>query len=389
MLFKKIVSLLLKALLFTHCCMAMEATRDGHSTDSYSYSYSHSSHDSETSEGAEEFNSDPDISIIYGTYGEKGKIRKTMEDAYFPGPDQSPLIDNTTFFFGVYDGHNGRSAADYASTILHQKIIQTDLFNSNDKTYALEVGFQETDTSYNNEYKRNNAGTTAITALFDKKMLWIANVGDSQAIGCFDGEHAKQLSYLHSPKKSDEKKRIVQANGTVRIFDKKFITTVGKNDDLDDDNEYKILKKEKNLEVKRHRYLKSYSVTGEKRTTKKFQPVGRIINEPYSLAVSRAIGDQKFKPWCIAEPFIKNYSLKNSGFLILACDGLWDVMSHQAAVNFVLRRLAVKKLTIETVTKKAAQRIAKKLVKKAIEIWDHDNVTVTIVFFKINNQLAE
>lgn len=66
------------------------------------------------------------------------------------------------------------------------------------------------------------------------------------------------------------------------------------------------------------------------------------------LAVSRAFGDIEYKnvgtgkpPLVTADPEIRIEKLTPADeFLLLACDGLFDVFTSQEAVNFVRRRLA-------------------------------------------------
>ena len=57
-----------------------------------------------------------------------------------------------------------------------------------------------------------------------------------------------------------------------------------------------------------------------------------------------------------------------SSFLIVGCDGLWDVMQDQDAVDFVLERLAEKEL------------VAKFLVEEALKRGSTDNITVSVAF---------
>jgi len=55
------------------------------------------------------------------------------------------------------------------------------------------------------------------------------------------------------------------------------------------------------------------------------------------LAVSRAFGDRPLKRYVIATPDIKEENLKDDDeFLILASDGLWDVMSNQVRLKCIL-----------------------------------------------------
>ena len=49
------------------------------------------------------------------------------------------------------------------------------------------------------------------------------------------------------------------------------------------------------------------------------------------LAVARAIGDAQLKPYVTAEPEVKVFQrAAETWFIILATDGLWDVMSNRS-----------------------------------------------------------
>jgi serine/threonine protein phosphatase PrpC len=60
-------------------------------------------------------------------------------------------------------------------------------------------------------------------------------------------------------------------------------------------------------------------------------------------------------------------------FLLLACDGLWDVLEAEQVVAFVANHLEEGKDTSET---------AKALVKHAIRLGSGDNISLIVVFFK-------
>lgn len=59
-------------------------------------------------------------------------------------------------------------------------------------------------------------------------------------------------------------------------------------------------------------------------------------------------------------------------FVIIACDGLWDVLSSQQAVNFVRRRLR---------SHRNVQQAAEELIQKAIAMNSIDNVSAVVVGF--------
>jgi len=105
---------------------------------------------------------------------------------------------------------------------------------------------------------------------------------------------------------------------------------------------------------------------------------GRVMG---SLAVARAFGDREFKVPCnrshadfvSAEPHINNITVSNTDeFLIVSCDGLWDKMSYQDAVEIVGRSRNVDNLN----PTEAAQR----LVTEAITRGTLDNVTVVVTY---------
>lgn len=319
------------------------------------------------------------INIVYGMHGAQGNCRPTMEDALFPYDEHSPLIANQTLFFGVYDGHGGKQAAQYASWNLQDKITKNQSFKDCNIKQAIITGYKNTDTDYCTYCLKNNAGTTAVTALIHEKTLWIANAGDAEAVGCFDYETAICLTQRHSPDDPEELARIInQIDGKVKIYEKDAITTITEYETIRDGQFKHFIKQQTN------NFLETYSRDGHEEIISKFNQLARIVIQSGTLAVSRGIGDLIFKPFCIPEPFVQAFSIDHAGFLILGCDGLWDVMSYQAAVNFVLRELALKELTIQTVTHEVADEIAQHLVEKAISIWDHDNVTATIIFFTPN-----
>jgi len=62
-------------------------------------------------------------------------------------------------------------------------------------------------------------------------------------------------------------------------------------------------------------------------------PNGRVNGV---LAVSRALGDVEFQPFISAEPSIEKHTLhSNDKFIVLACDGVWDVYDDQGCVDLL------------------------------------------------------
>lgn len=59
------------------------------------------------------------------------------------------------------------------------------------------------------------------------------------------------------------------------------------------------------------------------------------------LSVARAIGDKKLKQWVIGVPGVNEFTMDGTEeYIVIACDGLWDCMSHQEVVDFIAKHKA-------------------------------------------------
>ncbi|EEY68901.1 protein phosphatase 2C, putative [Phytophthora infestans T30-4] len=91
------------------------------------------------------------------------------------------------------------------------------------------------------------------------------------------------------------------------------------------------------------------------------------------LQISRGFGDLAHKQdgHLVVTPDVVEHLVNPSDqFLLLASDGLFDVLTSQQAVNFVLRKLQ---------THGDVQLAAQELVLKAQAYFAHDNISVVIV----------
>jgi len=101
---------------------------------------------------------------------------------------------------------------------------------------------------------------------------------------------------------------------------------------------------------------------------------GRLFG---TLAVSRAFGDSEFKEpgseFVSVEPYVSTHELnRNDELMVLACDGLWDRLSYDDAMQ-------------QAVSLRSAgmspEDVAKALIKTALERGTMDNVTLVVVYF--------
>lgn len=260
--------------------------------------------------------------------------RNTMEDVHRIVPQLGG--DSSYSYFGVYDGHGGRQIVDFMEENL-EKIVYQELKLTDDASIPerLSRAFLITDM----ESKKNGiatSGATCVSALLhfheNKKHLYIANVGDSRAVLCSASMedngwayHAERLSHDHTADDPLEQSRIRAAGG--------FVTR------------------------------------------------GRVLG---ILAVARSFGDHGMKDFVIAQPDIAEVDLtkedaSSKPFLILACDGLWDVMADQEAVDFVVAHCKENSKSDQVLSPN--QFVAEALVEEAIERGTTDNVTAVVVFF--------
>lgn len=114
----------------------------------------------------------------------------------------------------------------------------------------------------------------------------------------------------------------------------------------------------------------------------RIEKLGGVIYDGYlngQLSVARALGDWHMKgpkgSACplSAEPELQETNLtEDDEFLILGCDGLWDVMSSQCAVT-----IARKELMLHN----DPERCSRELVREALIRNTCDNVTVIVICF--------
>jgi serine/threonine protein phosphatase PrpC len=108
---------------------------------------------------------------------------------------------------------------------------------------------------------------------------------------------------------------------------------------------------------------------------------GKVVWDGYewrvgNLSLSRAMGDVDTDPFVSHEPEIFKYKISSRDkYLVMACDGLWDVLSNQEVINFVNECLHIG-------IKPNGDNIAKMLADFAIRSGSTDNVTVLIQFIQ-------
>ena len=277
--------------------------------------------------------------IIHST-SLQGK-RDSNEDQHriFTNIDSRDNAYTSINLFSIFDGHGGKDISKYLNNNLHlyftSKFNKFDILNdSTKKKYIMKV-YDHIESKLEKMLKNKsfNVGSTSLSLIFyknkNKIYYYVINVGDCRSILCNNECIPIQLSKDHKPHMFGERNRIEKLNGEI--------------------------------------YFDGFD--------------WRVSD----LSVSRAFGDMDAFPFVTHKPDIFKYKLKKSDkFFILACDGLWDVISNQDACNFVLEKIKNSEKLVN-INGTSRNNIAQSLAEYAIKNGSTDNVSIIIIFLMTDN----
>ncbi|AYV79236.1 MAG: serine/threonine protein phosphatase [Faunusvirus sp.] len=244
--------------------------------------------------------------------------------------DQHDIIENMNGadagkkrfnFYGLYDGHGGKEVSDYIKKNLSAYFIRSDTkYSPSDNKYAkyIKKVYNHIQNKLVNDNKliSTHTGSTALTVMISNNKIYVVNLGDSRTVLCNKYCIAVPLTKDHKPNMYYERSRIIAGGGEI----------------VPDGGDWRVC----------------------------------------GLSVSRAFGDVDAKGFVIQDPDVYKYEIqKKDKFIIMGCDGLWDVLSNQDAVDFVVEKM-------DTAPK---NNVAKQLGEFAIKSGSTDNITVIIIFF--------
>ncbi|GMI59367.1 hypothetical protein ScalyP_jg7009 [Parmales sp. scaly parma] len=271
------------------------------------------------------------------TSGMQGK-RKTMEDAH-----QIKLEAlNDTHFMMVCDGHGGDFCALQTAELMLPHILEKDNIptkRSKDEKKikarrsaiadTLKSSFMEVDKKLlalepiaNND---DFSGTTVCAAIITEDEVICANCGDTRCVLSAD-KKAKDLSSDHKPTKKSEMERIIKAGG--RVINGRVNAMHGVARSLGDF---------------------SYKDDGEA------EPDNQIVTcKPELMCYERGDADDDF--------------------VLICCDGVWDVMKSQEAVTFIHNALDKNEV-------KTLGQALELLLDMCLAKGSNDNMTAAIIAF--------
>ena len=237
--------------------------------------------------------------------------RRTIEDFH------SIHLHPTHQFYGIFDGHTGNLASKYAAATAYKEVSKC-LSGLDEHVIDTEMWMDKAQQNLTNAFRNihdnflkavsfspgrvmDQSGTTATIVYVMDSAVVIASVGDSRAIMSSHLRHqdgsvimtAVPLTVDHVASDAREKELVEQRGGVVATS-------------------------------------------------------GSLPRVNGTLAITRSLGDACLSPWLSREPHVVAMSrrdiLNECGysesdglpcFIVLASDGLWDVMSNQEAVDMV------------------------------------------------------
>ncbi|XP_047123761.1 uncharacterized protein LOC100208679 isoform X2 [Hydra vulgaris] len=269
--------------------------------------------------------------------------------------DMASIEDGSSHIDINHDEDNGSCQVDNDDKDDIDYVIQNDDDDNDDDSdeesddgseYSEDDGFQDSEGvqfQQGSEQVGKDSGTTAVVAMLHGNKLYVANAGDSRCVLCRNGK-AIDMSIDHKPEDELERKRIKNA--------------------------------------------------GSKITSD-----GRVNG---GLNLSRAIGDHNYKQnksipseeqAITACPDIQELLLsKEDSFMVLACDGIWNVMSSEEVIQFVKKRIdeSDEKIKLSTICEELFDKCLSPNTEN--DGSGCDNMTCIIVRFKhqiLENKISQ
>lgn len=229
------------------------------------------------------------------------------------------------FMYAIFDGHSSSKMSSYLEQNFPNFLLNRVLTVSNRSPTEIKEkirrAFLDFDSIMFNE--RIKGGSTSIVVLRIKNVLYFANLGDSRAIVNCDGKLTFE-TIDHKPEKIRERARIYSSGG--------FVANV------------------RGI----HRVNGSYSLSrafgdyGLKKKRGKYMGMNSIMSP---------------------EPDVYDYKMSKKCSIILACDGVWDVLDSKEVVKLIRDKKVVNSCD--------------KILNEAIRKGSTDNITIMIVPLRI------
>jgi len=276
-----------------------------------------------------------------------------------------------TTFAAVFDGHGGDECSNYLVDVLPHQIRQHMYAEKEALSAAIESSrsmarpeqatedpaselmrkilkkaYLKTDKDFITPKNAPQSGSTAATLIIMGRRLFAANVGDSRVVLCRVGGQCVELTSDHKPSRPDEAARVRAAGGF--ILHKRVMGE---------------------LAITRAFGDKSFKMGIKAMLEDEADEIARGLNENSEAKDLTA-------PLVSAEPEIASLVMSHSDeFLLLACDGLFDVFRSQDAIALARQELIAHR--------GEPAEVARILSDQAIRVRrSRDNVSILIIVLR-------
>ena len=241
--------------------------------------------------------------------------------------DKSKSIENFNndkcqMIFEIFDGHGGDEMSSYLQANLAKIYKQNLLLNKGNIILSLKNAFHDADDEMREQLNIEGLGSTGtlvhiVKGLGPSLEVYSANVGDSR-VSLISPEHIIRLSCDHRTTDEKEKKRILEAG--MEIIDDRICGTL-------------------------------------------------MLTRIFGNYEYKEEGEKDNNTGLICEPFISKINIDlniENQFLILASDGIWDILTEEDIQNIIKKY-------------QDTQKICSVIIKKCLENEAWDNMSVFAV----------
>lgn len=210
-------------------------------------------------------------------------------------------VEGDTAVGAIFDGHGGGEVSKKAKEMFPTLINPGDVLSIQDQ---FQNAFKQIHAATQDE----RSGAVAVAFMAHKARIFVSNVGDAEAVVVM-GNSSSLITKKHGLGDPEEAKRVVVNGGRIH------------------------------------------------------GPHAYLPNAGLGLMPTRSLGDHIF-PWIIQDAYHHGLVTPEPYYLVVASDGLWDVVKHKDVPSYCLGQTP----------KQACERLA-----KTAAALSHDNVTIIVV----------
>ena len=302
--------------------------------------------------------SEEDIIKGYAYNSSMGNIRDYNEDTITATKiifNNDNKNENNFYFFGIFDGHGGSGCSLYLKKNLHKFIKNFSKEAIREAINITEEKFLKEEALDEKGEVKDQSGSCGIMTMIQNNKCIIANVGDSRLV-VYRNRKVFFCSEDHKPGSNIEKERITKAGG--KIYQTPSL--------------FPLYQNGKEIEIP-----------------------WRVL--PGRLSVSRTFGDveakeEKFggnKNVVVALPDITEIELNDEfNFIILGCDGIFDVLSNEEileCVKIVLNEKNIQEINQDVNISQLCGDFAEMIIKSSLAKDSFDNVSCVVIAINIRD----